>query len=692
MTAPRYADVLVVGAGPAGAVTAAALARSGVRVLLAGDQASPAAHDVMVSAPATRGLAGLGMDVIALVSPIDAIDLRFGGSAGRVLTGAGAAVCDLTVLREGLRRHAVAAGAGQILGAVTSLTGRDGARQAMIDGRPVVARHVVIATGSASSALYGRGALTSDSPEHATGLACAQRCANAGLGPRMLLAMTAPTGPGEQPTCVWALPGPDGSMTLGGAVVGAHGSADPARLLGSALHAVADSGLCHAALRPSGPVISGPLNTGFTPGRVADADCLLVGAAAGLVNPFTGEGLSGAVQSGLLAAEAIAANLADPGAARRAYAGQLAATFVGHFETARHAARRYHLTWRVLAASAGSDHPFFAKVRQAVLMPDGLGGLTGTGTVDLASPDAPVLGPFLVACDEVAITTIRREWPFLAHLAMAGGGLEHRQLRPAVLFFAALLAGGKAPDIKRATIGAAIELATLGALAFLGPALPPAPRGASLGGHPPNAPRRGVDWATTATVLAGDFLLAHASRLVAESAPEISWSFADWLAELTALRAGRLDPAGDVPAGAVFASLFEFPCRIGAMLGGGSPEVVRALRGIGYHCGHAYLHAEDVLAMRGQRTRLDTTLHAMIQGRISAIPEFLAGQRVSGENLAADPRIRSIALAAAMTAGRDARQRAMDTIVTVPSPAAARILRQFVSAVAAPVLTQGRTG
>jgi geranylgeranyl pyrophosphate synthase len=148
--------------------------------------------------------------------------------------------------------------------------------------------------------------------------------------------------------------------------------------------------------------------------------------------------------------------------------------------------------------------------------------------------------------------------------------------------------------------------------------------------------------------------------------------------------AARLGPAGDVPAAAVFGSLFEFPARIGAMLGGGSPEVVTALREFGRHCGHAHLHAEDVLAIRGERTRLDSTLRAMLGSRISAIPEYLDTESGSGETL--DGEQSRIALAAATAAGHAARRTAADALVTVPGTAAARMLRQFIDAVAAPFL------
>jgi menaquinone-9 beta-reductase len=64
----------------------------------------------------------------------------------------------------------------------------------------------------------------------------------------------------------------------------------------------------------------------------------------------------------------------------------------------------------------------------------------------------------------------------------------------------------------------------------------------------------------------------------------VSWSFADWLGELAALRARRAHPGHTAVAGAVFASLLEFPARIGGWLGGAtrrdrsSPPVRRAVR------------------------------------------------------------------------------------------------------------------
>jgi flavin-dependent dehydrogenase len=670
------ADVLVVGSGPAGAVTAIALARQGVSVLLAdGGPASAGDHDMLVSAHAQRGLASLGLPVDTLLKPLKVIRLSFGSGKGRPITDAGAAVCGAVQLRDELRRAAAAAGAQIIHGAVTSIARVADGYDTVIAGLDVSTHHVVIATGAAA-----RDPLEPGLPSQATGIACARRFTGARLLGRMLLVMAAPSAddPHARPACAWALPGRDRTVTVAAARMGGPAAASPGDLLGTALEMLAVCDTRFAAITPAGPLVSGPLDAGFTPERATASGHLRVGDAAGLVNPFTGEGLTYAIQSGLQAARSIAGHPSDPDQACRAYASQLAAGFVGYFETARHAARRYHLTWRVLATAASSDHPFFAKARRAILLPEGLTGLTSADHVHLARPDTIMLAPFLAACDEVAITTIRTQWPFLARLMMAGDSLAHPRLRPAVLFFAGLLGDGKMPDIRHATVGAGIELAQLGALAFLG--TPAAAR----------PPRRGVDWAVATTILAGDFLLAQASRLIAESAPEVSWSFADWLCELATLRAGRLgQPCPESAASTVFASLFEFPARIGALLGGCSEPTVQALREAGYHCGHAFGHAEDILALRGERTRLDTTLRAMLQGRTSAIPARLGGRPVSSRRLARDPGLRSAALAAAADACFAAQHSALDAIASVSSPAAGRILRQFISTVVAPALAAG---
>jgi flavin-dependent dehydrogenase len=648
MTPSTSADVLVAGAGPAGAAAALALARRGLTVLLADPGPTGPPYELLVTAPALAALDLLGVPT-EWATRLDALELRFGRPL--VLSDAGLAVADQRTLRRALRAAAVEAGVREMTGTVASLAWKDGCCHALVtrpdaEPAPVTARHLVIATGAA---------------QQATGEFRAQRCTGADLGPRALLTMAED---GDVPVCVWAVPGSSGMLTVGAA---RSGTAGP-DLLDLARATLAELG----PLAPAGPPVHGTLNTGFSPGRTADADGLLVGDTAGLVNPFTGEGLSYALQSALLAADAIAAHPADPQEARSAYADRLTGAFIGYFETARHASRRHRLMWRILTDAAGSDHPFFAKGRRAMLLPEGLAGLVAPEPAPQGEDHGDLLraGPFLDACSEVAVVTIRREWPFLARLVLTGDTLGHHRLRPARLFLAAMLAGGSPPDTRRATTAAAIELATLGALALLSP-----PRRAA-------GPSRGVDWALTSAVVAGDFLLAQASRLVAESAPQVSRSFAEWLAELSTLRAARLDRPED-DAGAVYASLFEYPARIGAVLGGCPERLVQAARDFGHHCGYAFQYAEDVLALGGKRTRLDTSLATMIESGTSAVFEHFPGTTADS---AADPELRGPLLKASAEACARRHRSALDALAPVENAASRRMFEHFAAALTAPAL------
>jgi len=624
------ADVLVVGAGPAGATTAAALAERGVRVLLAdpADSGAEADYDVMLTGPARRGLARISADRSLPVRPLEAVRLHLEGDAGRTVRDAHVATCAPDALLEALREAAVKAGACLITGMVAEITRDADGWRAVVGGEPVTARQVVLATG----APLGMG-------QHRYVEINVGRFEGAVPDGQILLGM-ASIGD-ARPACVWALPGDAGTVTIGAAVMG-----DPAGLLDRAADWL--PGL--RAGRPAGPVGGGVLDCGYTPGRVAAAEFLLVGDAAGLANPFTGEGLSYAVTSGLLAAEAIAANLADPEAARRGYARRLESRFAGYFEMAHRAERRYHLTWRVLSATAHSERPFFAKARRAILLPDAHASFPDRNDV------------FLVSCDEVELSLIRADWPFLARMLIEAGGSERRRTRPALLFLAGMLAVGHPAGPGHATTAAASELAIYGALAFLSQA----PLAATE--------NRGVDWVSATTVLAGDFLIAQASRLAADSGREVSWSFADWLAEVTALRAARLDPDGEAAPGDVFAALFEFPARLGAALGGAPVDITEALSETGRHCGQAFLHAEEILALSGERTRLDITLTSLIQDRVSGL----------SETVLTDPAARRAALAGAVTSCRDAAARAVTAASAVPDVTARGILGEFIQVVAGP--------
>jgi flavin-dependent dehydrogenase len=59
--------------------------------------------------------------------------------------------------------------------------------------------------------------------------------------------------------------------------------------------------------RPSEPVKAWPIPTRYDPSRLAFGRVLFAGDAAGVVDPMTGEGIAQAIETGMLAADAVAA-------------------------------------------------------------------------------------------------------------------------------------------------------------------------------------------------------------------------------------------------------------------------------------------------------------------------------------------------------------------------------------------------
>ena len=200
----------------------------------------------------------------------------------------------------------------------------------------------------------------------------------------------------------------------------------------------------------------------------------------------------------------------------------------------------------------------------------------------------------------------------------------------------------------------------MGALAFLGAA-------------PDTREQRGLDWAQVSVVVGGDFLLGQATRLIAKFGPEVSWSFAEWLADLATLRAQRIAGRPGVSADATSAALYEFPARLGAELAGADAATVETLREFGSECGRAFLHVDEVLALTGGRTRLDTTL------------EFLAANRLATDGLGPDDAARAAEqVTAARAATAEAERRGRSAVARLSDAPGRALLEAFLAGVCRP--------
>ncbi|MDL5155361.1 polyprenyl synthetase family protein [Actinomycetospora termitidis] len=175
------------------------------------------------------------------------------------------------------------------------------------------------------------------------------------------------------------------------------------------------------------------------------------------------------------------------------------------------------------------------------------------------------------------------------HLIEAGG----KRFRPLLTLLAAQLAGGTSEDVVvAATSVELVHLATLYHDDVMDEAV------MRRGAQSANA-----RWDNTVAILTGDYLFAHASRLVSQLGPDAVRIIAETFAELVTGQMRETRGArGDDPVEHYMAvvaektgSLIATAGRFGAMFAGAAPEHVEALRRFGEIIGTAFQVADDII-------------------------------------------------------------------------------------------------
>ncbi len=314
MGATRF-DALVVGAGPAGSIAALVLARGGAKVALLDKAAFPrdkACGDLV----GPRGLQLLGELGVGLPISLDVGDMDVVGPTGRRvrlpcfegLTYPGhATAVTRTAFDAALRDAALAAGAVGIEGRAGEALGGDGRLDgfATDGGHRVRADFVIGADGATSVVASGAGLVDGD---------------------RVLWGFAVRTYVDQEvevPTIVvwersrwrafpgygWIFPGPGGRANVGigiGTRADRSAGAGAVRALPDFLSLLGRLGLLdRPAARAAGRPLGGWLKLGMVGTAPAAGRVLVVGDAAGLVNPLQGEGIAQAMGSGRAAAEAV---------------------------------------------------------------------------------------------------------------------------------------------------------------------------------------------------------------------------------------------------------------------------------------------------------------------------------------------------------------------------------------------------
>ncbi|MFJ9026322.1 geranylgeranyl reductase family protein [Streptomyces sp. NPDC102259] len=369
-----------------------------------------------------------------------------------------------------------------------------------------------------------------------------------------------------------------------------------------------------ASSRLVGDWKSAPLRFDFSPHRCVGTGIMLVGDAAGLVSPFTGEGISYALESGKTAAEVIDRGLKI---SRRNidlldYSMLLKDSYSGYFETGQRSTHRYKLAWRVLEGTFGSERPPFVLFRRAVLLPEGAGELKTSRLVDDVDP---ILAPgvdvrsALLGVGEVMTTAVRDEWPFLGRLALSSWGDPGVPFRPALLLLLASSLEG--PDIRcLIDVAAAVELGCLAALVQLGVENNPTVHEAAQSDQEPSPHS---NWGNKFSILVGDLLLAKALQLAAHGGPTVLELMSSAITSACTGQLRGTEHAFDLELdedehlqiiGMKTATLFELPCRLGGQLSGVDPSHVQALGRYGRNLGIAFQLTDDMLDLMGDATEL----------------------------------------------------------------------------------------
>ncbi|MEV4541528.1 geranylgeranyl reductase family protein [Micromonospora echinaurantiaca] len=341
-------DVVVVGAGPAGAAAALAARRSGARVLLLdrADFPRDKACGDGVAAHALDVLADLGVpDAVAGYPPLPALRLvgPGGGAVSRALPRPAYTV-PRSVFDARLVSAAVAAGARLRRHGVRRVEVRDD--RVVLDGE-VAARAVVGADGAGSVVRRALGHPVN--PDRHLALAIRGYAPALPGPPEQLIVTSAP----RWPAYAWSFPIGDGRANVGYGEVLRGEPLTRAHLLdrlgallpGTDPATVSDLRAHHLPLSTHRP----------PPGR---GRVVLAGDALSLINPFTGEGIFYALLSGALAGAAAAG---APEQAARRYAVALRrrlGTHLRHSSVAAWLARRRRVVDAAVSAARRDDRTY----------------------------------------------------------------------------------------------------------------------------------------------------------------------------------------------------------------------------------------------------------------------------------------------------------------------------------------------
>lgn len=330
----RDADVIVVGAGPAGIAAAIALATRGARVVLL-DRSSFPRPKVCGDGLTPRALSALqrlgAWDRIEpyaqAVDGLRTIHLPSGAAwdgplpsrlRGMPLRGA---VVRREVLDELLRQRALELGASFVAGVAVDAIEQTGSESCIVGGRTCAgrwvgqARAVVIAAGACGSL----GAASRMMPRPALeGIALRQYWSDVSVAAAFTICVPLETDSRPQAGYGWVFPVSERTANVGIGVYGVRDGRYVRRIYDKFIARLREMDSLWSRAKPCGGLQGGQLWSGVSPASMARGRIVCAGDAAAVANPFTGEGIAQALDSGELVALSLLEDFASPGSLEHA--------------------------------------------------------------------------------------------------------------------------------------------------------------------------------------------------------------------------------------------------------------------------------------------------------------------------------------------------------------------------------------
>jgi geranylgeranyl pyrophosphate synthase len=390
-------------------------------------------------------------------------------------------------------------------------------------------------------------------------------------------------------------------------------------------------------LKLLGTFMSGPMRFDFKPDRTYAPGVLLVGDAAGMINPFTGEGIGYALETGIHAANIyldLKKNSDQSFNDLSSYGNLLASKYQGYFEAGTTSINRYNLIWKVLKGTFQNDKPLFNAIRQATVFPEGINetffNYYSENVVDKISNHQGQIRTDMLSVGQGLVQMTREDWPFLSRLFNAEQITPGIPFRPSLLI---LVAGysSKANRDELIQLGMAVELGLAATICH-----------DSVSEEKNDDAISSGNWGNMISILVGDYLLSRSFEII---------SFYDQIYTKVISEAISLSNEGIMLLKSkikneVTTSIndflelyylknkytFELCLELGSMAKKSTQKETHTLKNFGKHFGTAYFIVEDTLNyIKNKDTVSENRLNSIFLGNLQMrmIDFLLKGQKIN---------------------------------------------------------------